>query len=1539
MWWCWVAVVATLGCSGGRLRSSDDSSGGSSGVGGGASASCDTGCVIDGQCVLEGGENPENSCEVCHAKESKKAWSSRPDGATCSDGLFCTSGDVCAQGECKAGEIEPCNDGVDCNGDETCLEDEGRCELAAATCSEGKVCDLASDKCTVTCAGCVIAGVCYAPGSPSPENACEVCQPEDSKTSFTVAQDGALCDDGTFCNGADQCVGGQCVAGETDPCEDGVSCNGGETCNEASETCSPGQATCGLGLVCVVGNDTCAMDCAGCTIDGICYADGSPNPQNSCEICSVATTPSAFTLAADGTSCDNGVFCDGTDLCQAGLCTAPDANPCDDGVACNGNEVCKEETNNCGPGQTTCGDGLYCVVATDSCDITCSGCVVDGICYANGSKNPANVCEVCVTDASRTAFTALGDGVACDNGTFCDGTDTCQAGVCTAPDVNPCDDGVACNGGETCNEGNDSCSPGASTCENGLACVAQSDSCEITCAGCVVDGVCYAAGSPNPSNACESCNLELSKTAFSAVTNGRSCDNGVFCDGTDTCQDGACTASETNPCNDGVACNGDEVCQEAADSCAPGQSTCENGLVCNVATAACEITCAGCVVEGVCYPNGSKNPANACEVCSVTDSKTAFSLVANGSVCDNGTFCDGTDTCEAGVCTAPSINPCDDGVECNGDETCNESSDSCSPGVSICKGGFACVTQSDTCEVTCAGCVVDGNCYAEGSKNPLNACESCNTEVNREGFSDLPNGVSCDNGVFCDGTDSCQSGTCTASQTNPCNDGVSCNGTEICYEGTDSCAAGTSTCGEGFACVIATDSCSVTCAGCTIDGVCFASGSVNPSNTCEACNTALSRSAFSARTNGTACSDGAFCNGMDTCQAGVCTGSGVNPCNDGVACNGVESCNESGDSCAPGTTTCGPGTTCNVETNQCASSCNGCSIDGACYPDGVQNPANSCESCNVEAAPTAWTLKAQGAACGYNATCQAGSCECAVGYYEVGGYCSGYGIEAANETWSGAVYATVNATMPKVNLLANDVNHFGEHSELSIVAVQGAVNGAVSISGVNVIFNGTAPGPASFVYVVQAGTDPSTRKEITVSFTVSPAPSVIAVSDSRSVQQGDTLPITAASLLANDVGTSLTVLSVQNPVSGTVNLVGTAITFVSTGVAGEPAQFEYTIKNGSNVQSTGVVYITATPLPGVNGYIYDDYALFDSKRTTYSPPTIRSIFDTWGRFDNNTYFAPGATLTGTAAAWSLIADEDHDGNIDGDLDGDGIQDNKTFFTSTTYTINGDINGDGTFDARFMQRNNSSSINGFVSPESYENYNHEATLWSVDIDDDMVGVLIAYTSGGTAGTLHVDRTAGGYAPNQGWGLVDGATVLVNFGINGVFTTPGGGWGGKASRIKVVRQGDLITVYCTNWMNSAAGFFSPPAYNPDSLIEIDLASTTNNIHWSVGGVPQTTSRDLTRFRGPRPYGYLNASQALSSYIDVKFDGGIQSDVLVYLKDKQPGVNVWNQSEVWRYLSGAWTMTTESGQDVFGFVRPVTEPQTGNVYQIRRTEIEKL
>jgi hypothetical protein len=91
----------------------------------------------------------------------------------------------------------------------------------------------------------------------------------------------------------------------------------------------------------------------------------------------------------------------------------------------------------------------------------------------------------------------------CDDGLFCNGAETCDAGFCQAGTAPSCDDGVGCTA-DTCNEGSDSCD----------------------------------------------------STASDAL-----CDNGLFCDGAETCDAVADCLPGTAPDCDGLGCN------EAADAC------------------------------------------------------------------------------------------------------------------------------------------------------------------------------------------------------------------------------------------------------------------------------------------------------------------------------------------------------------------------------------------------------------------------------------------------------------------------------------------------------------------------------------------------------------------------------------------------------------------------------------------------------------------------------------------------------------------------------------------------------------------------------------------------------------------------------------------------------------------------------------------------------------------------------------------------------------------------------------------------------------
>src|SRR5262249_3563867 len=66
--------------------------------------------------------------------------------------------------------------------------------------------------------GCRIGGAYRASGAANPSNACQVCQPSSSTTSWTTAADGSACSDGNLCTRIDSCQNGLCVGSRAVSC-------------------------------------------------------------------------------------------------------------------------------------------------------------------------------------------------------------------------------------------------------------------------------------------------------------------------------------------------------------------------------------------------------------------------------------------------------------------------------------------------------------------------------------------------------------------------------------------------------------------------------------------------------------------------------------------------------------------------------------------------------------------------------------------------------------------------------------------------------------------------------------------------------------------------------------------------------------------------------------------------------------------------------------------------------------------------------------------------------------------------------------------------------------------------------------------------------------------------------------------------------------------------------------------------------------------------------------------------------------------------
>ncbi len=376
------------------------------------------------------------------------------------------------------------------------------------------------------------------------------------------------------------------------------------------------------------------------------------------------------------------------------------------------------------------------------------------------------------------------------------------------------------------------------------------------------------------------------------ASNGTPCNDGTFCNGNDSCNNGSCSTHAGNPC-DGPDGDGDcsETCRENQDDCNGNDANgtvCADGTFCNGLDACSSGACSQHGGDPCNGPDGDSNCAESCDEsadnCQAND--------PNGSACSDGTYCNGADTCSSGACSQHAGNPCD-GADGDGDcsEMCREAQTDCNgwdPGGSACDDGAWC-NGADTCASgSCSGHA--GNPCSGHNVGP-NCDDSCN-ESNNNCTANDANGTNCDDGAWCNGSDACNnSGTCVHSG-NPCsghNVGPNCD--DSCDESNNNCTANDAT--------------------------------------------------------GTSCDDGAWCNGSDACNnSGTCVHSG-NPCpGDDVGPNCDDSCNESNNNC---TANDADGTSCNdsdycTTGEQCSSGT--CDDNTSATCNGPDGDADCFESCS-----------------------------------------------------------------------------------------------------------------------------------------------------------------------------------------------------------------------------------------------------------------------------------------------------------------------------------------------------------------------------------------------------------------------------------------------------------------------------------------------------------------------------------------------------------------------------------------------------------------
>ncbi len=199
---------------------------------------------------------------------------------------------------------------------------------------------------------------------------------------------------------------------------------------------------------------------------------------------------------------------------------------------------------------------------------------------------------------------------------------------------------------------------------------------------------------------------------------------------------------------------------------------------------------------------------------------------------------------------------------------------------------------------------------------------------------------------------------------------------------------------------------------CKIGGKTYAPGTMNPTDGCQECESALSTTAWTSLADGTTCSTGVCASGI--CAADCFIGGQLV---DGGAADPTNACA----TCQPGTSTTGysnlpNGSPCGG-TNLCsAGACSSvCNIDGGIVPAAQTNPADACEACEPATSNSKWSVVADGTSCGTGQVCLSGTCstECYIsgqafdaGTIDSANACLSCQPSAATTSWSNVADGT-----------------------------------------------------------------------------------------------------------------------------------------------------------------------------------------------------------------------------------------------------------------------------------------------------------------------------------------------------------------------------------------------------------------------------------------------------------------------------------------------------------------------------------------------------
>ena len=456
-------------------------------------STCGDGVLTDDEVCDDGDANGATACGCQRTCRFATA------GSVCGEGDACSEEDTCnGLGECLAGGDVP--DGTLCGGA------SGDPCLTSPTCFDGT---------------CVPAG--FAPAGTICGDAGRECYQADTCNGSGVCEDGGFSPLGLSCGSA-----------EEGPCDRADKCDGAGRCDPRPQpvgtVCEPSSVPCRAPGTCSEFGD-CESD--GFSPAGTACGDPSSSPCDDPDTCSAAGR-CLTNGASDGSSCDNGIYCDGSESCSAGVCIG-DLSPCADG------RVCDEEARECLEGGPVCGDAI--VEVGVECD---DGNNVDGDgCSAGCTVEPGFVCANSLDRPS----------------------------ICGAE----CGDGLI-RGDELCDDADEAPGDGCFDCltEEGWECSGEPSFCRE-----IVDPVVCGDGRIDVAEACDDSNTASGDGCSSACV----VEAGFSCVG----EPSICAPDETPECGDGKLSGGEDCDDSNAESGDGCSESCvvEDGWECSGSPSDC----------------------------------------------------------------------------------------------------------------------------------------------------------------------------------------------------------------------------------------------------------------------------------------------------------------------------------------------------------------------------------------------------------------------------------------------------------------------------------------------------------------------------------------------------------------------------------------------------------------------------------------------------------------------------------------------------------------------------------------------------------------------------------------------------------------------------------------------------------------------------------------------------------------------------------------------------------------------------------------